>query len=178
MLNEILWPDHIQWQPPTDQTLYRTRPFTEFSVVSIEHLRRVWHVDRGRVLLRTPSPVPMGLAYVLLVQTNPFQNLSLFFSGLCSSNIPRYFLDFAFSYICDGTWMCDLRSGSKRHRHFVGLFKVSFQLPSIDTGPTVVYYYSEKPPHLVAFYYTLGIWRIYSHLKPPGSRRKGCLLNT
>ena len=27
MLNDILWPDHIQLQPPTDQTLYRTRPF-------------------------------------------------------------------------------------------------------------------------------------------------------
>ena len=42
MLNDILWPDHIQWQPPTDQTLYRTRPFTKFWVVSIELLRRVW----------------------------------------------------------------------------------------------------------------------------------------
>ena len=79
MLNDILWPDHIQWQPPTDQTLYRTRPFTEFWVVSIEHLRRVWHADRGRLLLRTPCPVPLGLAYVLLVETNPFPNLSLFF---------------------------------------------------------------------------------------------------
>ena len=29
MLNDILWPDHIQWQPPTGQTLYRTRLFTE-----------------------------------------------------------------------------------------------------------------------------------------------------
>ena len=58
MLNDILWPDHIQWQPPTDQTLYRTRPLTEFWVVSIEHLRRVWHADRGRLLLRTPGPVP------------------------------------------------------------------------------------------------------------------------
>ena len=67
MLNDILWPDHIQWQPPTDQILYRTRPFTEFWVVSIEHLRRVWHADRGRLLLRTPGPVPLGLAYVLLV---------------------------------------------------------------------------------------------------------------
>ena len=76
MLNDILWPDHIQWQPPTDQTLYRTRPFTEFWVVSIEHLRRVWHADRGRLLLRTPGPVPLGLAYVLLVETNP---LSLFY---------------------------------------------------------------------------------------------------
>ena len=79
MLNDILWPDHIQWQPPTDQTLYRTRPFTEFWVVSIEHLRRVWHADRGRLLLWTPGPVPLGLAYVLLVETNPFPNLSLFY---------------------------------------------------------------------------------------------------
>ena len=79
MLNDILWPDHIQWQPPTDQTLYRTRPFTEFWVASIEHLRRVWHADRGRLLLRTPGSVPLGLAYVLLVETNPFPNLSLFF---------------------------------------------------------------------------------------------------
>ena len=30
---------------PTDQTLYWTRPFTDFWVVSIEHLRRVWHAD-------------------------------------------------------------------------------------------------------------------------------------
>ena len=79
MLNDILWPDHIQWQPPTDQTLYRTRPFTEFWVVSIEHLRRVWHADRGRLLLRTPGPFPLGLAYVLLVETNPFPNLSFFY---------------------------------------------------------------------------------------------------
>ena len=79
MLNHILWPDHIRWQPPTDQTLYRTQPFTEFWVVSIEHLRRVWHADRGRLLLRTPGPVPLGLAYVLLVETNPFPNLSLFY---------------------------------------------------------------------------------------------------
>ena len=79
MLNDILWPDHIQWQPPTDQTLYRTRPLTEIWVVSIEHLRRVWHTDRGRLLLRTPGPVPLRLAYVLLVETNPFPNLSLFY---------------------------------------------------------------------------------------------------
>ena len=79
MLNDILWPDHIQWQPPTDQTLYRTRPFTEFWVVSIEQLRRVWHADRVRLLFRTPGPVPLGLAYVLLVETNPFPNLSLFY---------------------------------------------------------------------------------------------------
>ena len=72
---------------------------TEFWVVSIEHLRRVWHADRGRLLIRTPGPAPLGLPYVLLVETNPFPNLSLF-SGLCSSNIPRYLLDFTFSGSC------------------------------------------------------------------------------
>ena len=46
---------------------------------SIEHLQRVWHANRGRLLLRTPGTVPLGLAYVLLVETNPFPNLSLFY---------------------------------------------------------------------------------------------------
>ena len=61
------------------QTLYRYRPFTEFWVVSIEHLRRVWHADRGRLLLWTPVPVPLGLACVLLVETNPFSELVVIF---------------------------------------------------------------------------------------------------
>ena len=69
MLNDILWPNHIQWQPPTDQTLYRSRPFTEYWVVSIEHLRRVWHADRGRLLLRTPGPVPFGICKCFFVET-------------------------------------------------------------------------------------------------------------
>ena len=69
MLTDILWPGHIQWQPPTDQTLYRTRPFTEFWVVSIEHLRRVWHADRGHLLLRTPGPVPFGICKCSIVET-------------------------------------------------------------------------------------------------------------
>ena len=60
ILNNILWPDNIQWQASTDQTLYRTRPFTEFWVVSIELLPRMWYADRGRLLLRTPGPVPLG----------------------------------------------------------------------------------------------------------------------
>ena len=73
MLNDILWPDHIQWQPPTDQTLYRTWPFTEFWVLSIEHLRRVWHADRGRLLLRTPGPVPYGICKCSFVETTDTQ---------------------------------------------------------------------------------------------------------
>ena len=46
---DILWPDHTQWQSRTDQTLYQTRPFTEYWEVSIDYLRRVWHADRGRL---------------------------------------------------------------------------------------------------------------------------------
>ena len=61
------------------------------------HVQRMWHADRGRLLLRTPGPVPLGLAYILLVETNPFPNLSLF-TRLCSSNSPRYFLDFTYKY--------------------------------------------------------------------------------
>ena len=74
MLNDILWPDHIQWQLPTDQTLYRTRPFTEFWMVSIEHLRRVWHADRGRLLLRTPGPFPFGICRCPFVETTDTQS--------------------------------------------------------------------------------------------------------
>ena len=43
------------------------------------HLQWVWHADRGRLLLQTPGAVPLGLACVLLVETNPFPNLSLFY---------------------------------------------------------------------------------------------------
>ena len=74
MLHDILWPDHIQWQHLTDQTLYRTRPFTEFWVVSIEYLRRVWHADRGRLLLRTPGPVPYGICRCSFVETTETQS--------------------------------------------------------------------------------------------------------
>ena len=66
----------------TDQTLYWTRPFTEFWVVSIENFRRLWNAEKGRLLLRTPGPVPLGLAYVLLVETSPFPNLSLFYQTM------------------------------------------------------------------------------------------------
>ena len=60
--------------------LCRTRPFTVFWDVSIEHLWRVWHADRGRLLLLTPGPVPFGLAYILLVETNPFSELFVIFT--------------------------------------------------------------------------------------------------
>ena len=41
-------------------------------------LQRVWRANRGRLLLRTPGPVPLGLACVL-VETNRFSELSVKF---------------------------------------------------------------------------------------------------
>ena len=62
--HSVAWPN--TWQPSTDQTLYQsvtfylTRPFIDLWEASIEHLRRVKHADRGRLLLRTHGPVPFG----------------------------------------------------------------------------------------------------------------------
>ena len=36
---------------------------------------KVWHAYRGRLLLWKPGPIPLGLAYVLLVEANPFSEL-------------------------------------------------------------------------------------------------------
>ena len=87
-------------------------------MVSIEHLRRVWHADRGHLLLRTPGPVPLGLAYVLLVETNPFPNLSLFYrtmlfeypSVLSRFCFPKRPSDALFTYVVKilgcSRWFC------------------------------------------------------------------------
>ena len=56
-----------------------------------------------------------------------------------------------------------LRSGSQRHRHFAGFFNV----PVLHRhGTTLLYGDSDTPPHLVAFYDTLGIRRTYLDLNP------------
>ena len=86
---------------PNDNPLL-IRLCTEFWVVSIEHLRRVWHADRGRLLLRTPGPVPLGLAYVLLDVTYPFPNLSLFYRTMLfeyPSVLSRFCLIYCFYHL-------------------------------------------------------------------------------
>ena len=52
------------------------------------------HADRGRLLLRTPGPVPLGLAYILLVETNPFRTCRYFFPRTMLFEYPSV-LDFA-----------------------------------------------------------------------------------
>ena len=79
MLNDILWPNHIHRQPPTDQTLYQTRPFTVFWVDSIEHSRRVWHTDRDAYSSGHLVPSLWDLHMFYLLIPILFPNLSLFY---------------------------------------------------------------------------------------------------
>ena len=63
----------------------------------------------------------------------------------------------------------DLRSGSQRHRHFVGFFNVPVLAPT--RGPTFLYGDSDTPPHLVAFYDHAGDTEVHI-LDPPGPHGK------
>ena len=67
------------------------------------HLQRVWHANRGRLLLRSPGPVPLGPAYDLLVETNPFPNLSLFYRTMLfgyPSVLSRFCLLYNIYHLC------------------------------------------------------------------------------
>ena len=55
--------------------------------------------------------------------------------------------------------------GLPRHRHFVGFFNVPVQAL---TRECPYYGYSEKPPHLVAFYDTHGDTEDTFSTEPPG----------
>ena len=85
-------------------------------------------------------------------------SLSLLVPGVLR-HMQRYF-----SHICDGTdvqvnWRkcCTYMYG--RAPNAIDISQGSLTCPS----------YTDTPPHLVAFYDTLGIRRTYSRLKPPAS---------
>ena len=59
----------------------------------------------------------------------------------------------------------NLRSGSQRHKHFVGFFNVPVQAPTRDPP---FYSYSEKPPHFSRLLRHAWGRRTHSRLKPPG----------
>ena len=79
----------------TKPWLYRTRPFTELWEVFKDRLRRMWHADGGRLLIRTPGPVPFGTCICLNCCDQSYSQTYRDFFRLCTPNIPRYFLDFA-----------------------------------------------------------------------------------
>ena len=53
--------------------------FTEFWVVSIEHLRRVWHADRGRLLLSDTWSCPFGTCICSTCWDQSFSELVIIF---------------------------------------------------------------------------------------------------
>ena len=63
--------------------------FTKFRQVSIEHLQRVRHANRGRLLLRTPDPGQFRTWMFSNIQTSVSKTVHV--SGLWISNISRYF---------------------------------------------------------------------------------------
>ena len=81
MLHYILGHDHIQWQPQSIRhytdlwTYYRTGPYCRFwpyyQISGGVHgtLQRVRLANRGRLLLRTPGPVPFGTCICSNVET-------------------------------------------------------------------------------------------------------------
>ena len=100
----------------------------------------MWHADKGRLFLRTPGPVPLGLAYVLLVETklNPFSELVVIFPDyalrtslgtfrfcLVLHNYGNYIIDpkFPCSYTVRSTsvnaLLYDVNIGSEMDFHFI-----------------------------------------------------------
>ena len=62
----------------------------------------------------------------------------------------------------------DLRSGSQRHRHFVGFFNVPVLAPTRDQP---FYTVIDTPPHLVAFYDHAGDTEVHILDLTPGPSR-------
>ena len=90
MLHDILDDDHIQRHPQLIRHYTNVWPyywsgpynriwlFTLLREVSIEHMQRVRHANRGRLLLRTPGPVPLWDLQVFLCWDQWLLNLSCF----------------------------------------------------------------------------------------------------
>ena len=104
MLHDILDDDHVQLQPPLIRHYTNFWPLLNWTLLpnltfylivrgSIEHLQRVRHANRGRLLLWTPSPVPPWDLHVFLCRDQSFLNFSCY---VWVSNIPWYF-SFAFT---------------------------------------------------------------------------------
>ena len=100
MLRDILGHDHIQWHLQLIRhytnlwTYFRTWsyywfwPYNQISWGFHRTLQRKWLANRGRLLLRTPGPVPFRTC-IYSVETIFSWPCHVF--GLWISNIPRYF---------------------------------------------------------------------------------------
>ena len=103
-LTDAKW--HSVACPNTMTTLHRSdfipirEPFTEVDLLPTYKSFPLNICDGCRILTGDAYssghlvPSNSGLAYVILVETNPFRELVVILSGLFTSNFPRYFLDF------------------------------------------------------------------------------------
>ena len=87
IVHDILNDDHIQWHPPLIGHYTNFWPLliwtllpnlTFYLIVQGFHrdMQRVRHANRGRLLLRTPSPVPLWDLHVFLCRDQFLLNLS------------------------------------------------------------------------------------------------------
>ena len=101
MLNNILWPDHIQWQPTSDQILYKAVALslnsTFYRILKCFHRTFAARVACRQGTLTPPDTWsrPSGTCICSTCWDKSFFRTGRYFSGLCSSNTPLYFLDFA-----------------------------------------------------------------------------------
>ena len=86
MLNEILWPDHIQWQPHMTDWVVWTFHRTFATGVACR---------QGTLTPPDSWSRPFGTCICSTCWDQSFSRSCRYFYELCSSNIPRYFLDFA-----------------------------------------------------------------------------------
>ena len=113
MLNDILSPYQIQWQPSTDQSLNQSVTF--LPNVTFYWLMRGFHrtVSTGKTywqLTLTPPdnqscPI-FGLAYVLLIETNPFPELVVIFPDYALRTWLGTFLILRFCFLPLSVYHC------------------------------------------------------------------------
>ena len=96
----IFFAKYLQENPENStnfMTLIPTLTFTELCVVSIEHLQRVWRASRERLPFWTPGSAPPPHFGTCLCPNcwDQIPRTCRVFTGLFTSNILWYFLDFA-----------------------------------------------------------------------------------
>ena len=115
---------------------------------------------------------PRGDVGVLYILSTPCLSLSFEFIGVLR-HIQRYFSD-----TCDGKdvqadWKRSCTYGRAPNAIDISQGSLSARPTPTQDHPFLLYSDSDTPPHLVAFFDTLGIWRTYSRLTAPASLGEG-----
>ena len=141
MIIDIVWLDHIQWQPPTDQTVPNS---TFYRILNGFHRTFATGVACRQGTL-TPPDTWSRPFWTCICSICWNQNFSLF--SRCSSNIPRFFLDFA-------SRICILRNHSSKCLRLSCLQtkEVKDKANFILSGPNIMKSLRRRPqynPHII-----------------------------